>query len=297
MINKQELLKFIEENPKLVKIRPSVRYPELSVVKYTRKVFYDALWNDILEECRGLVLNKNMDPVIVPFKKIYNRGENNTDFPLDEKVTMVRKVNGFMAAATFVEEVNDVVISTTGSLDSDFVTLAEKWLRPSIVPAIKKHGHGITWLFEICDPSDPHIIEELPGPYLIGARTVLRGSMFLEKDLDYFCTQQFAAMRPNHLSNISFGTVVELAKKVQHEGFVVHGKDKSLKIKTPFYLFSKFIARCSADKFEDIMDGKYDQTIDEEFYPLLDHLRKKRDLVVLLDEQPRLDYIRKFYYE
>ncbi len=289
----QEFVDFVNENPKLVSRRESIRYPGLFVLKYSRKVFYDALWNDYLEECRGTVVDKDWNVVILPFRKIYNRGENGMDFPLDLKVEKVEKINGFMAAATYVEG-HGVVVSTTGSLDSDFVSMAEKWLMPSIIPWIEERGHGFTWLFEICDPSDPHIIKELPGVYLIGARLIEYGGMSSEDDLDYVALRM-GVKRPNHIK-LSFKTVLEHAKNYQREGYVVRGDNgQSLKIKSPYYLLTKFIARANNSKFEDIMNGNFDKTIDEEFYPLLAHLRKHRGNVMNMTEQDRIKYIGDFF--
>ncbi len=288
----QEFIDFVNANPKLVSCRESARREGLYVLKYSRKVFYDALWNEYLEECRGTVVDKDWNVVIRPFKKIYNRGENGTDFPLDMKVEKVQKINGFMAAATYVEGYG-VVVSTTGSLDSEFVDLANQWLKPSIVPWIEKMGNGITWLFEICDQNDPHIIKELPGVYLIGGRTVESGGMYTEDNLDYIALQM-GAKRPNHIK-LSFKTVLEHVKDSVFEGYVVHGDNgKSLKIKTPYYLLTKFIARAKDSKFEDIMNGNFDKTIDEEFYPLLNHLRENRAKVLLMNEQERISFVENF---
>jgi hypothetical protein len=54
---KQELQKFVKENPKLVTMRETS--PGLFVLKYKRNVFYDNLWNDYLEECRGTIVDEN----------------------------------------------------------------------------------------------------------------------------------------------------------------------------------------------------------------------------------------------
>ena len=290
---------FVEANPKLVTHRESERYPGLFVVKYTRKVFYDALWTPELEECRGLVVDKHWNPVIVPFKKIYNRGENGTDFNLDDRVTAVKKINGFMAAATLVPG-HGVVVSTTGSLDSPFVALAEKWLRPNITDWIAANGGRHTWLFEICDPSDPHIIKEEPGAYLIGARQ-LDGFMMPENFLDDMAVFMDAKRPQVWYRDLKFSTVLELAKQCHHEGYVVHSwgdflQPKSLKIKSPYYLVTKFLARQRADKFLERIDNipALRQTIDEEYYPLLDYLAANKEYFASLQEAERISYIRNF---
>ena len=110
-------------------------------------------WNDILEECRGLVVDADYNTIVHPFTKIYNRGERGTDVDRDDMVTIVRKVNGFMAAVTVVN--GEVVVSTTGSLDSDFVQYAKDKLGD--LEQFKLQGR-YTYIFEIAHEEDPHII-------------------------------------------------------------------------------------------------------------------------------------------
>jgi hypothetical protein len=287
------LREYVEANPKLVKARPSERYPDLLMVKYTRKVFYDALWTPELEECRGLVVDKDWNPVIRPFKKIYNRGENGTDIPLSQWVECVDKINGFMAAATWVEG-HSVVVSTTGSLDSPFVVLAEKHLKPNVTSWIDRVGHKITWLFEICDPTDPHIIAEKPGAYLIGARHS-DGHMMSEEILDQFAASM-QVQRPLH-RKIAFNAVVNMVRTCQIEGYVVHCPGQpSLKIKSPYYLITKFLGRMRNEKFIERFEDMHSlrKTVDEEFYPLLNFLDITRDHFLSLDEQGRISFIKEF---
>lgn len=287
---------FVENNPKLVKARQSIRYPDLFVVKYTHKVFYESLWTPELEECRGLVVDKNWNPVIVPFKKIYNRFEQNTDFLPDAKVTAVRKVNGFMAAATYHPK-HGVIISTTGSLDSDFVAIAERHLRPKVVNWIENLGHNLTWLFEICDPSDPHIIPENPGAYLIGARNILSGEMLSEKLLDT-AYRTMEVERPHYYAGISFKIVCDMVKVCQHEGFVVTNGVMSLKIKSPYYLINKFLARKKGERLIDLLSDipSLRKTVPEEFYSLLDHIEKDINFPTMT-ERERLATMEAFFLD
>jgi hypothetical protein len=161
------LKRFAEEHPEWVSIRVSMRYPRLRVIKYKNRVFYDNLWTPELREMRGLVVDEDWNIIVRPFTKVFNRFENGMDFPLDKPVVSVRKINGFMAAITHDAD-HGVVVSTTGSLDSPFVAMAEEYL----LPLKDKLPIGVTYLFEIVDPRDPHIVEETQGAYLIGARGV-----------------------------------------------------------------------------------------------------------------------------
>lgn len=57
------------------------KYPNgLRVFKYSRKVFYDALWNTdpLLLEARGMVLDADGNKVMWPFTKVFNFKENGT---------------------------------------------------------------------------------------------------------------------------------------------------------------------------------------------------------------------------
>ena len=165
-------------NQSLIQTKHSQRYPSLSVVKYKNKAFYDNLWQDNAEltEARGRVINADGNTVVRPFTKIFNHNENGVTIADDERVLVVDKINGFMAAATYVEEVDDVVISTTGSLDSPYVDIAKRNLPQQCINEIRtiakrvQHINAIyasdphhdrpkasqtTWLFEICDAEDP----------------------------------------------------------------------------------------------------------------------------------------------
>jgi hypothetical protein len=284
----------LKQNPK-IQLKESSRYPGLFVAKYKRSVFYNGDWDRDTVEARGHVFTTDGKEVIKPFTKIFNRFENNTDISRDELCVVVHKVNGFMAAATWVAEVGEVVVSTTGSLDSDYVTLAEKYINEDVKNYIKSMMYidRGTYLFEICDPSDPHIIPEKAGAYLIGFRHVDTVSPYFsspekESDLDVMA-KGMGVFRPEW-TVLRFSDIVEASKNLKYEGFVVYGQESktALKIKTQYYLTLKAAARR-----KDIMS--LDKTkVDEEFYPLIDHLTKMGDRFIMMDEQQRLDYMRNY---
>lgn len=278
----------------LIQRKESKRYPGLFVKKYSRKVFFDALWNtdDALLEARGHVEDVDGNIVVRPFTKIFNRFENNTDIDRDEMVVSIRKVNGFMAAATYVPMLDAVVVSTTGSLDSDFVGYAVQYLNQDVCDKIKSMSKSrpATFLFEICHPEDPHIINEQFGAYLIGCRyvddeTAYFSDQNLEVGLD-MCAQALGVLRPDW-KVCRFSDVVQEAASCKHEGFVVYGQSSktSLKIKSPYYLTLKACARK-----KDIMSLDK-QRVDEEYYELIDHLKLNVEHFNSLDEQARLMYI------
>jgi hypothetical protein len=286
----RQLREFAESHPDLVSVRMSVRHPRLRVVKYKPKVFYKALWTPELCEMRGLVVDEEWNVIVRPFRKIFNRFESGTDFPLDTDVAAARKVNGFMAALT-VDDEYGVIVSTTGSLDSPFVTMAEKYLLP-----LKDSGliNGVTYLFEIVDPEDPHIVEEKVGAYLIGARAVCSKITLLECDLDEIA-KGMGVLRPEW-KRASFGEIVEETKTCKHEGFVCYNVENghALKIKSPYYLVKKFFARVRAEKLTADWLQANRHNFDEEFYGLIDYISDNRDQFTTMDQEGRKSFIEHF---
>ena len=300
LINPLELKEFVEKNPKLVSRKESRRYPGLFVLKYQKRVFFDNLWylSPLLLECRGLVVDKDYNVIIKPFTKVFNHYENGTNINRDEECTVVRKVNGFMGVATYAPQITDKIIySTTGSLDSDFVDIIEKHVRPFEHRLIKE-CIPTSHIFEICDESDPHIVYEEPGAYLIGASDLPQGEAG-EIALDH-TANMWDMKRPDAFYRVIFSDVVNMAKGCKHEGFMVYGRQSgtAMKIKSKYYLVSKFLARAGENKLIDLLVKNdrqaFRQRFDEEFYDLLDHLIDNKEEFLASDEQQRLWKIQQF---
>ena len=121
-----ELREYVRQNSRSVKMRESSAYPGLYVLKYSKQVFYKNSWDNFLEECRGAVVDENFNLIAYPFTKIYNFGIESRApvIGFDTKVTAFRKVNGFMASVTWYN--GDLLISTTGSLDSEYVEMVKQ---------------------------------------------------------------------------------------------------------------------------------------------------------------------------
>lgn len=279
---------FIEQHPDLVRVRPSQKHPGLFVVKYHNRVFYKNLWTRELQEMRGLVVDQDWNIVVHPFTKVFNRFERGVDMPLDTTVEAVHKINGFLGVMTNSSKWGRLY-STTGSLDSDYAVLVENWLGN-----IQTVPQNISWMFEIVDPSDPHIIPEQPGAYLIGARDLITGNMMTQAELDQHAGNM-GAKRPHHFV-AKFGEVVEQCAQCQHEGFLVSGPGVELKLKSPYYLTKKLFARLSEKKLTGSEFWQKDpkQTLPEEYYSLVDHIQQNQQQFAALDEQQRLTYIRDF---
>lgn len=271
----------------------------LRVFKYHGRVFWDNMWkrDPRLLECRGIVVDSDDNVVLHPFTKIFNRGENKTDLDRNRVVIETVKVNGFMAGATIHN--GKWLVSTTGTLDSDYARLAEKIIAPSpnMQLAIRDTWKKMDLMFEICDPSDPHIVHEEPGAYLIGARMKDTGQMLSESALDGLCLPGWK--RPAWRKCL-FSDTVQAAKTCKHEGFIVRDAETGellLKIKSPHYLVKKFLMRGGIKKCDLIWDAeRVKKSVDEEYYPLIGLIRDNftKESWMLTSEQDRRKIIENF---
>lgn len=294
---KDELKEYVANNPKLVKMRPAGAGK--FVLKYSRSVFYDGLWNEYLEECRGSIVDTDFNLITYPFTKIYNYGVEKQApvFADDDLVTAFRKVNGFMVAVTYHD--NDVLVSTTGSTDSDFVGYAKEMMLKHMswadwqMAMANDDMQGMTFMFECVHPSDPHIIPEKEGMYILGYRENEFGS---KVGHDPCVLQDLALLFKCHKPE-SVGTnmvrIKQLAKECKHEGFVFyHADGRAAKIKSPYYLVKKFVAR--NPRTDKLMRPDIKQSLDEEYYPLIDAIQANIVEYTTMDEQTRLSWVRKF---
>ena len=236
---------------KLVTKKSLPQYANLSLYKYARKVMYDNLWNtdNRLLMARGIITNDNTDEIVVfPFNKSFNYNEKEAPkIESDRLVKVVRKINGFMFGITPLEE-DEIIFSCTGSVDSDFSKLAQSKFTND--HQIEKLLTGWTYLFEVTDHRDPHIVNEDPGLWLIGMRNLNTGKLESQEVLDTLAKPINAAprfLRPEY-KVCMFG---EIDMSARHEGYMVYDfytNELLCKMKTPYYLAKKFIMRKSIEK-------------------------------------------------
>lgn len=289
--------------------KQSKNYPDLFVLKYARKVFYENSFDNALLEMRGLVIDKHNRIIVRPFNKVFNYSERiakNSSYPIamsdDRLVDAVVKVNGFLGVCTYVKLDNNhpsagasfdrqVLYSTTGSLDSSFALMTREHCT-KYEPVFKQFANH-TFLFEITDPSDIHIIPEAFGETLIGIRDVATGNLFSEQQLDEI-GKKFGLKRPTTLKNVRFGELKTLLKTVKHEGFMVFDsqtQDLLFKLKSPYYLVSKFFGRSQEKNLGSKLSK---QQVDEEYYPLIDHIKAHQDTFNQLDELQKIAFVQQF---
>jgi len=292
-MNKDELKAFVLANPKLVSMKPAG--DGIFVLKYSKRVFYDNLWNDYLEECRGTIVDSDFNVVQRPFTKIYNYGVEAKSPVLSEDtiVECFRKVNGFMIAVTMHN--GKLLVSTTGSTANDYVDMANSFIdrRRETFERYVSNFPNLTFMFECVHENDPHIIVEKPGLYLLGYREKTWDSRSENDGLSLY--HQYALSDHQvDWRRCTLGEVLREVKTVQHEGFVVYANDytTSFKIKSPYYLTAKWVAR--NPRTDKLMTKEFKEQIDEEYYNLLDAIRENIVQYTEMDEQARLAWVRNY---
>lgn len=282
-------------------VREKVDSLGYSTFKYHNKVFYNNLWHvdEALLEARGIVFDPDGEIAQRPFKKIFNRGENGTDFDSistdDVKhYTVARKVNGFMAAASFHK--GRFLVSTTGTTTSEYADLAK-----SVLWGIREGISTLpdfTFIFEIVDESDPHIVPEDAGAYLLGIRHKQGGFLVHPKAVMRFAVDH--GWRTPELKSMTAANILDEAALCQHEGFVVYDDENPvLKLKSPHYLSKKALMRMGRKNVNIMFDNpeEFRRRLDEEFYDLFDHIqgRETKSTWIAMTEADRREYIEEYF--
>lgn len=270
---------------------PDAQTP-VSLYKYGKSVFYDNLWSEhpFLVKARGLVLDMAGHIVQHPFDKIFNYGENGTalDLPDDAIVQAVEKLNGFMGCITKNPYKNELLVTTTGSFDSDFVGYINDFITPDVKERLLNYFNeqeassqgGKTLMFEVIHPKDnEHPVKYKPeeeGLWLIGARGKgINDPLESEEYLDLI-GGELQLRRPKHFS-VTFGEVRKWANEHDGEGYIVrHQGEPVVKFKTTSYLAVKFVGRLSDNNIAFMYNHpeKFKLKLDEEYVPMVDALLK-----------------------
>ena len=222
-----------------------------------------------------------------------------------QRVDAVVKVNGFLGCCTYVRLPeghpscgaafnNTTLYSTTGSLDSGFADLVQSHCAQYENLFFVHLNH--TFLFEITDESDPHIIRGQPGETLIGIIDVATGRQFAEAELDAVAAKH-GIRRPATLRGLTFGELKAMLQTVEHEGFMVFDtatQEMLFKLKSPYYLVSKLLGRSNETNLAAKLDKR---RIDEEFYPLIDHIREHQATFNAMSEHEKIAFIQAFLRE
>ncbi|ESA33447.1 phosphatase [Leptolyngbya sp. Heron Island J] len=281
----------------------------LTLFKYSSKAFFTpSAWDDYpeLKLARGVVVGLNGNPVSQPFPRTFNYLERETTLPADTQVVAVEKLNGFLVT-TFLHpyDPHQVVVTCSGSFKGDYVDNAKSLLYQGglygrVLAWLQENRHT-TLLWEAIHPDDPHIIQYGPedyGLHLIGAGN-LGNSFIREEQLDAIATR-LQTPRPIWLT-CTFADAIAKSHHVEHEGFMIRlASDGSfaLKLKSPYYLRTKFLARLTPKKSKQMygQPQRFKQELDEAFWPLVDAVTQQVSQNTWLDwsDVERRDFVQQW---
>lgn len=235
-------------------------------VNFTKKVFYNKEWDDIVVKARGLFINtKTYEIVSRSYDKFFNINElpnmdvetlsNNMSYPISFR----NKENGFLGIVGYNKDDDSLFISTKGNSDGEFALLFKdifyKTFNEQYLFRIKNivRDFECSLVFEVIEPNlDPHLIKyDKPKIILLD---MIRRSMNFEK-LDYIQLKLLAnklnvelsekeIILPNKTAFISTCNKIlnDSDFKYKNEGYVLMDNNGYMvKIKTPYYSFWKLM--------------------------------------------------------
>lgn len=285
----QEFVDKSRRQPKIIVEKPCG--DNISSFNFSRKAFYDKVWNDISVKARGMFINTKTNKIIArgyeKFFRVEEREDtqltaivNNLSYPVNAYL----KYNGFLGIMGYDEENDKIIFCSKSSTSSDFAKLFEdmflrhfKGRSDTFKEFMKKYSSSL--VFEVIDPlNDPHIIEYNEEHLVL--LDVIKNELNFEriplevaiKELDIREYKEICYIINNKEEMIAFDKMVNSPdykyKNDYIEGFVLEDVNGFMvKYKTPYYTFWKEVRGaigkiCNETPLEDIK--LYTQNIEDE---------------------------------
>jgi RNA ligase len=153
-------------------------FPELRILNYTQKAQFDGMWNDVTEQCRGLIWSADTGNVIArPFRKFYNYGQAGApDLSLDTEIIAMDKMDGSLGIL-YATHFGEFAIATRGSFSSEQAIHATKILNEKYADWLDENIAAfqlVTPLFEIIFPENRIVCDygKMDDLVLLGAEVL-----------------------------------------------------------------------------------------------------------------------------
>lgn len=153
--------------------KASQSYPHVASLNFTRQVFFDKGWDDVVVKARGLFFDKDtLEVVSRGYDKFFNIGER-SDTTLDAlaqtlvfPVTLFVKENGYLGNIGFDARRDELFVATKSTPDGEFSGWFREILDATTTPDVREklrrflRDMEACMTFEVIDPvRDPHMIE------------------------------------------------------------------------------------------------------------------------------------------
>ncbi len=197
----------------------------LFIYNYTAKAQYDRVWNEITLQCRGLILDADLNIVARPFKKFFNLEELPASEIPGEPFEVYEKMDGSLGILYWLN--NKPYIATRGSFISDQAKHATKILYAKYSHTFTLLNRNVTYLFEIVYPANRIVVNygERDDLILIAAIANSTGEDLPIPDIGFPIVKKYSGV--NDISQLNS------LNEDNKEGFVIKFKG-SLRVKVKF---------------------------------------------------------------
>lgn len=175
--------------------RTSERAPHVTSLNFTKKVFFDKSWDDVVVKARGLFIDTESAEIVARgYEKFWNVGEREETSleTLREKlvfpVTGYLKENGFLGNIGYDRRRDALFVASKSTPDGDFAgwfrDIVEETLPPDARERLRRYLRDTdsSMTFEVIDPvNDPHMIA-YDRPQMILLDIIHRGTDFEKAD-------------------------------------------------------------------------------------------------------------------
>lgn len=228
-----------------------IQRDNLVLLKYGPKV-HEIGWSNFALMARGKVIDiEKKEIVSYPYDKFFNLNET-PDYNEEliaklmaeaEDIYITDKKDGSLIAVTRLsEKEDDFLITTTGSFDNMHINLARKMIDKQYPEFKKSAPSGMTFIFEIIHPEDPHCISygNMEKLYLHGVRRLDDYTLLRYEELEKLTQRLNLDIVEREYFDLTTMTEKVHEKDANKEGWVVRivapdGSDKIVKIKYDEY--------------------------------------------------------------
>jgi len=134
----------------------------LALLTYTQKAQNNWHWDDVIEQCRGLIYNVETEEIVArPFRKFFNMNEAGAFVPDplgNERVIAFDKIDGSLGIAYRLPSDNSWAIATRGSFTSEQALHATELLHSKYPWHQRVFNDVLTPLFEIIYPENRIVV-------------------------------------------------------------------------------------------------------------------------------------------
>lgn len=219
-------------------------YPDRYVLNYGQ--IESPKYDEVVRECRGLILSKNLEILCRPFDRFYNLTEDSTkDFDITKAICW-KKLDGSMLNG--YHDTTSWQLSTRSTafgealthMENSFKSCFEKCVGKTVAEFFEPLCRDYTYTFEYTSPENRVVTRySEPAVYLLNARHKVSGLDVSVEELKALA-KKLGVKLPDSYTFNSFDEIKEVLKSLPalDEGYVCYIPDIQwrLKVKNPSYL-------------------------------------------------------------